>query len=108
MPFLDSGPLGGRRMRLNAVGSTVKAGVIDGGVVNDGFVVDVGYMNVADVVHRGVVHEVAVIPIATLVADAPIAITVVNPAIEANVRTPVAGVKDVSAATPSPVSRSPE
>ena len=54
-------------------------------------VVDVGDIGHADVVDRAVVVEAAALPVASFVAIAHIAIAVIHAAIEADVRTPIAG-----------------
>src|SRR5208282_4292068 len=46
-------------------------------VVDDGAVVDVGDVYPAEIVHAAVVGELAVVPVAALVADTAIAVTVV-------------------------------
>src|SRR5580692_2642542 len=77
-------------------------------VVNDGGVVNV--VNVRDVyvADSTVIEKVSVIPPPALKAHAEIAIAVIDPAIEANVRTPVAVVEYESVAAPAPVCWRPQ
>jgi len=78
-----------RRSGVNSAVAAVVADAIYGDIVDDGLVVDV---NVGDghVVHGAVVVEVAISPIATLIAGAKIAEAVIHSTIEADVRSPVA------------------
>src|SRR5581483_9513263 len=85
------------------VADPVHRDVVDhGGVVG---VVDVGDV---DVVDAAVVPEVAVAPFAAVVAVAGVAVAVVDAAIEADVRAPVAGVPEVDAVAPAPPARRPQ
>src|SRR6202035_5244845 len=58
--------------------------------------------------HGGVVGEVAALPTSALKALAAIAKAVVHAAVEADVRSPVAGVEEEGATAPAPVAGSPE
>ena len=100
-----------RGPRLDA-GAAVEADVIrvdDGVCVDDGAIlVDVGHVDAAEVRHGAVVGEDSAAPLAAEEADAAVAESVVNPAIEADVRAPVAGVPSISAARKSPVAGGPQ
>src|SRR5215831_40263 len=82
--------------------------VVDGRVVDDRAVVDVRDVGVADVGYRAVVVELVTAPVAALVADASVSEAVINAAVEADVRAPVAGVPHVESVAPAPVPRGPE
>ena len=101
-----------RRGASRDAGAAVEADVVrvDNGVLlNDGAIlVDVGHVDAAEVRHGAVVGEDPAAPLAAEEADAAVAESVVNPAIEADVRTPVAGVPSVSATRKSPVAGSPQ
>src|SRR6188472_1084137 len=96
------------RLRFHSIW-TVKAGavsvhillkgIIDVGVVNDGFV---------HVRHRGVVREVVSIPSPAPIAISGVAITVVNAAVKTDMRAPVTLIKDVRTVVPAPPRRGPK
>src|SRR5215469_1175145 len=80
-------------------------------IVYDRLLVAIGDgRTVVDVVHRAVVEECPVCPVAALVADAGVAEAIHDSTIEANLRTPVASTPEEGAIaiTPSPIARSPE
>ena len=79
-----------------------------GGIVDDGFVVDVGDVDAAEIVDGPVVREDAVSPVAALVAGAHIAETVIDAAVESDMRPPISGVPNIEAISPAPISWSPE
>jgi hypothetical protein len=62
----------------------------------------------ADPVHRTVVIESSVIPVATRIPHAGITKPIVDAAIEAHRRPPIAGIPEIRTAAPAPVSRSPQ
>src|SRR5215469_9762077 len=95
------------RARIDATPAAVVADAVHRDIINDGLVVDV---NVRDghVVHRAVVVEVALSPVATFIAPAEIAKAIIHAAIETNVRSPIARVPYIHAVAPSPVSRCPQ
>src|SRR6516225_6281053 len=96
-----------RRVGINSATATVVSDPVHRNVIDDGLVVDV---NVCDshVVHGAVVVEMAVSPIATIVAVAKVAEAIVHAAVETYVLSPVARVPHIHATSPPPVSRSPE
>ena len=112
MGFVHGGEFGWPWLHVDATMSAVEAHAVDGlaavgdVVVDDGVVVDVGDM--ADVSNGAVVVEVVAVPIATEEADADVAEAIVDTAVEADVRTPVAGMEAVAAAVVTPVGRRPE
>src|SRR6202011_5161991 len=97
------------RTRRNAAVTPVVADMVHGGVVHDnGLVVDVGNVCNGHVGHVAVVVEVASAPLAAAETFTGIYEAIVNAAGEADVRAPVAAMKNVEAFVPSPPSRSPE
>ena len=84
---------------MAAVHFFVHHGAIDVGVVND-VRIHAG--------HSGVVAEGVSFPTAAPVAISPIAVTVVDSAVKADSRAPVALIKRVNAIIPAPPRRSPE
>ena len=62
-------------------------------------VVNLGDINV---VHRTIVKKVVVVPTSTFEAVTKVTETIVNPAIEANLRTPIAIIENISAVLPIP------
>jgi hypothetical protein len=66
-------------------------------------------MNVcdSDVVDAAVVIEVSAVPVTTLVAFAKITETIINAAVEANVRPPITGMPKIGAAAKCPIAGSP-
>ena len=98
--------LGGRYCP-HAAGAAV---VADPRIVNDRHVllVDVGDVGRAEIIDALVVGEPAIVPAAALVAGAAIAEAVIDAAVEADMRPPVADIEDVVAADPAPVWRRPQ
>ena len=83
--------------------------VDDGVLRHDGAVlVDIGHMDAAEVRHGAVISEYSAPPLAADEADAAVAEAVVNAAVEADMRSPVAGVPSVHAARIAPVARGPQ
>jgi len=107
--FARSGTFRGGWLRGGAAGTAIEAGAIDGSVVvDDRGVVSVmnnGGVHVSD---RGVVVIDASAPFATDEADTAVAEAVVDAAVETDVRSPIAGVKEVRSATPAPIAGGPE
>src|SRR5690348_9991623 len=95
------------RARGDSAHSPVVAHVVHRDVIHDdGLVVDI--RNVGHVVHGSVVEKGSAIPISALIAEAAVAVTVVNAAVESNHRTPVALMKHKDAIRPAPIARRPE
>lgn len=105
---LRSELLRGRSGR-NATGPAVVADMVHGVVVDDDRpVIDIGNVGDVHIGHAAVVIEVASAPLATVEADSGVAETVVNAAIETDVRAPVAAMENVEAIVPAPPRRGPE
>src|SRR5580704_9427477 len=92
----------------HATGAAVEADAIHGGVVDDGGVVGVAHHGDVYVGHSAVIEEFAASPRAAEEADPGVAEAVVDSAVEADFRSPVAGVPTISVVLPSPVTWSPE
>jgi hypothetical protein len=95
-----------RGLRCRAALPTVKAGVAPV-FYRNWLTVNVRHRDVGDIVHRTIVKEPAVFPVAALVTDAIIAEAVIHPAIKSDMRPPIPDVKDVNAFFRPPISRSP-
>src|SRR5580700_10476430 len=89
--------------------ATVIADAVHGDIIDDG-AVDVSVVNDGGVYvgHCGVIGKRSMIPISAHVAHADIAKSIVDPAVEANVRTPVSGVPEIRSAAPAPITRRPK
>jgi hypothetical protein len=97
------------RPRRNSSVTAVVADAIDSCVVHDDrLVVDIGHVGDVHIGHAAVVVEVTSAPLATVVAVAGIPEAVVDAAVEANVRPPIAAMEDVEPFVPSPPAGSPE
>src|SRR5438445_4493709 len=95
------------RARGDSTHSSVVAHVVYGDVIHDDrLVIDV--RNVRHVVDGSVVEEGSAIPISPRIADTNVAETVVNAAIESDVRTPVALMKNKDSIGPAPITRGPQ
>src|ERR1039458_4959046 len=95
------------RTRVDSTVATVIADVVlvvvpHGGVVN---IVNVGDVHV---VHGTVVEKVSAVPTPAFVTLTEIAEAVIDPAVEAYVRTPVAVIENKSVAAPAPIGWSPQ
>ena len=97
------------RLGVNSARTAVEADAIDRGVViDDGGVVSVVNVGHVDVGDGAIVVVVSTAPVAAEEANAGIAKTVINAAVEADDWSPVAGVPKINTFGKSPVSRSPE
>jgi len=96
------------RTRCDPTGTAVVADPVHRRIVDHCGVV--GVVNVGDVhvIHRAVVFELSVVPAATLITFTAVTEAVIDPAIETDLRTPVAFIESKSAATPAPIAWSPE
>lgn len=81
-------------MRVIDIANVIRIGVMDGVAI---------YMG-----HVGVVHEVAVIPVAALVACAVVAVAVIHSAVKTDVRSPIAVMEQIAAVVETPVAGRPE
>ena len=98
----------GSGTRVDAAAAAIEADAIRGVVVDHRAVV--GVVNVGDVhiVDAAIIVKVAAVPVAALIAEAAVAEAVINSAVEADVRTPIAGVPEITAAAPAPIAGSPQ
>jgi hypothetical protein len=94
-------------LRPNTV-AAVETHAIDGDIVDDRFVVDVGDMHRADIDDGAIVEEVASLPVAAFVASAAVAVAVIDAAIKSDRRTPIAGVPKIRTFREGPIARSPQ
>ena len=96
--------------RLNTARSPVEAGMHAHIYIVDVYVIHVGVVNDRRIhMHHGsVIGKVTALPAPAPEARAAIAEAVVNAAIEADVRPPVAFMEDECAAAPAPIARSPQ
>jgi hypothetical protein len=97
------------RTNVDAAATAVVGDAVDSGVVNnDRAVINVGNPRGVDAVHSAVVVEVVALPVTAVIAATGIAEAVVDAAVETDVRTPEAAMKDVAATEESPVAGGPE
>ena len=96
------------RRRRDASGAAVVAHLVDGDVVDYRLVVRVVDNRRVDIVDRRVVPELVAFPATAFKALAHIAAAVIDSAVEPHVRTPIPGVKQKHAATPTPIPGRPE
>ena len=109
MSLMASRQLRGSGAHLQSTRSAVEAHPGAAAVVSaDAAVVDVMHHVYFHSVDRAVVVEVPAAPVAALVPDADIAKAVIDAAIEADVRTPVATVKAITVIVVAPVAGRPE
>src|SRR5215470_7535511 len=94
------------RVGADAALAAVKASmdIID----DDGLTVGVVNHCHVHVRYRAVIEELSVFPVPSSKAYTAIAEAVVNPAVETDMRTPIARVPDIDAACPPPITRGPE
>lgn len=77
-------------------------------VIDHRLVVHVGDMHATKVGDRSVVVERATTPVATLKTNTAVAVTVVDSTVKPYVGTPIAGVPEIRATAPAPVTRCPQ
>jgi hypothetical protein len=77
-------------------------------VYGDRLVVDIGHVRDIYIGDRAVVEEPAAAPLSTLKAVAEVSEAVINAAIEPNLRAPIAGIPNIEAIVPTPISRGPQ
>ena len=108
-PLVGCCDLGGGCAGLNAAAAAVIADTVHRYIADDG-VVDVRVVDdcPVDVHDCGVVTEITAIPATAVEPLAGVAIAVVDAAVEAYCRAPVAGVPCIYAVIPAPVAGSPE
>src|SRR6266511_1726823 len=74
---------------------------------NDWLVINIADIGNVDDIQRGVVAEYAVAPVPAVIADAEVAEAIVDAAVEAHARPPIARIPDIQAIVPAPVARCP-
>src|SRR5277367_5134562 len=77
-------------------------------VDDHGLFISVAEMPAAEIIHRLVVAEPVVAPVAAFVSGAAVAVPVVHAAVEAYFTAPIAATPGVRAIVPSPIARSPQ
>jgi hypothetical protein len=87
--------------------ASVVADTIHGHVIDDGLVVDVNVGN-RHIVNRAVVIEVGTLPISSYIAGSKVAIPVVQPTIETDMRPPIPRMPLIHTFPPTPISGCPE
>src|SRR6202162_2519621 len=99
-----------RRSRAggNSTPAAVIADMVYGSRVDYGLTVNIVNVRNVHVIHRGVVVESSVVPISPSVADATIAVAVVDAAVEADRGTPIAFIPSKGIVAPTPVTGRPE
>src|SRR5215469_2317306 len=108
VPFVNCSFFLGTGARFNATAAAVIADARIAVIVDDGGVVGVVNDVHIHVVDGAVVIEMIVLPAAAFIAVAEVSVAVVNSAVEADVRPPVAFMKNETASAPAPPRRSPE
>src|SRR5262249_25332703 len=91
-----------------AARTAVIADPVDGRVVDDGGVVDVVDVGDIHVVYGAIVEKASVLPASAFVAFTEVSEAIDDPTIETDAGTPIAFMKDVSVAAPTPPGRSPK
>src|SRR5271166_4422099 len=90
----------------------VEAGVVvvdDGGLVDaSAILVHVGYVDAPKVRYRAVIGENSAAPFTAAEADSTVAEAVIDAAVETDMRTPIARVPSVEAASETPIARGPQ
>src|SRR5579883_778989 len=97
-----------RGLGFYAALAAIIADIGDVPVDRDVLHIDVADRHIAEIVDRAIVEEDAMLPTAAFVPFSGIAVAVVDAAIEADARSPIAGMEDIGAGDPGPVARRPE
>src|ERR1700683_179437 len=95
-------------VRGNSTAAAVIAYVVYPRLVDYGLAVNVVNVRDVQVVHRAVVVEGSVIPVSATIAHTAVAEAVVDAAVEADFRTPIAAIPGKSVVAPTPIAGSPE
>src|SRR5271163_845991 len=95
------------RTYVDSTIAPVEADAVDV-LVDHGGVVNIVNFGDVDVHHRAVIEKVSAVPTSAFKTQTEISEAVIDPTVEANVRTPVTVVEIKSAVTPPPVARSPK
>jgi hypothetical protein len=105
--FVQNGLLSRQRTRVDTAPTSVVADAFVGDIGHP-VVIDVMYDVDIHVVHGPVVSESVAVPIAAFVTMADVAEAVVDAAVEADVRGPIAVIPTIAAGRETPVGRGPE
>src|SRR5580704_386005 len=97
-----------RRASSDPTCATVIADAVHCRIVDHFGVVSVVNIGNIHVVDRSVVLELSVVPAATLITFTAVTETIIDPAVETDLRTPVALIESKSAPAPAPIAWSPE
>jgi len=93
---------------VQAAFTTVETDTVHRDVVDHRPVIDVGDVSLTQVGNRPVVIERTTAPVTALEANTTVPITVVDTTVKTYVRAPIAGVPNIGALSPTPVTRSPQ
>ena len=96
-----------RRGYSNAALAAVIAHRVGSGVDDNGFVVNIGNLNIGDVVYVAVIKERTIVPITPFITKSGVTEAIYNAAIKANVLPPIARIISIKAIIPAPISRGP-
>jgi hypothetical protein len=88
--------------------TAVIADVVVRCIVDYSLVVNIVHACDVDVIHRAVIVERSVIPISALVANAAIAVAIIDATVKPYMFTPVTAMPGVPVIFPTPITRSPE
>ncbi len=109
MPFPGHRFVLGRWAGIDPAVAAVVADSIDGGgVVDDGCVVNVVNVGDVDIGHRAIVEIAPVIPTSAFETFSEVAEAINDPAVESDMRAPIATIKNKPTIGPSPIRRGPE
>src|SRR5215472_11194891 len=95
------------RTSTDSAVASVIADAIHPDVIDHSSVVDM-HVGDPDVIDAAVVVEVPTSPVSARIAGANIAETIVNAAVETDMRSPITRIPDISALMPAPIARGPE
>jgi hypothetical protein len=108
VPVVLRGEFAGGWADVQSTCAPIVADAIHGEVVHHRAVVNVGEVPSTEIVHRPVIEESSAPPFAAYKAHAIVAEPVVDPTVEANVRSPIARMKDKGRSTPTPIPGGPQ
>jgi hypothetical protein len=93
--------------RGDAAVATIEACAVYGGIIHHIFTIDVGDVRSTEIIDRAVIGKCPVVPVAAEKPDAVIAESVIDAAVETDMRSPIAGMERVDAVVPTPPGRRP-
>ena len=109
MPVAICRQFDGRRTHFGSARAAVVADAVNVGIVVDhGRVIGVVDFGDVHVIHPGIVEKAIVIPAPAFVTETAVTEAVIYAAVKADVRTPISAVPEVSAASPTPITGSPQ